>query len=139
MFADDTNILIENNNKTLLDQNYTIILNKFAAWFSSNKVNSNCEKTCTVLFKTPRDSLDMLLVNTNLGDLKSIECTKFLGITIHSKLSRNAQIINANKPLNSAIYAMLQIRDNYSSNTFSRTFRITLSFTLEYILFFNFS
>jgi hypothetical protein len=92
MFADDTSILISNNNCTDLDQVCTSVLSHTAKWFQTNQLVLNVEKTNTVKF-TPIKYLHYPLQLTCKGKiLTEADNITFLGPQVDNHLTRKTHI-----------------------------------------------
>ena len=50
VFADDTSILISNNNRDELNLNFKLVLTQILKWFLANQLILNIEKTSSVKF-----------------------------------------------------------------------------------------
>ena len=90
-FADDTNLFISHTKIRELFASANLQLEHYNTWFKANKLSINIDKTNYILFhkKTQRDNLPLKLpkLNINNTEVKKVDKTKFLGITIDENLS----------------------------------------------------
>jgi exonuclease III len=88
IFADDTNIFIKGKD---LKDTATILnseLLKITTWLKANKLSINIDKTCYILFTSRRRTIpDYSTIKINGQLIKCVDHTKFVGVTIDSKLS----------------------------------------------------
>jgi len=110
LFADDTNIFVIANSKAMAYKIANNVLSSVYLYMKTNKLHINMSKTCHMLFSPSgnrnRDShklgelhtrrhLHALYINNIL--IKRGEETRFLGVTIDSKLSWVPHIENLQK------------------------------------------
>jgi hypothetical protein len=88
IFADDTNIFINGKN---LAETVTVLneeLVKVSKWLNANKLALNVNKTSYMVFRTGRRPLpDHSTVKINETEIKCVEHTKFVGVSMDSKLT----------------------------------------------------
>ena len=86
LFADDTNIFFSDSIYARLQQNIQKDLNALSDWFAANKLSLNIDKTNFIVFNGNDDMIDFNIdINGKL--LQRVDCVKFLGVFIDSKLS----------------------------------------------------
>ena len=105
MYADDTTIAVAAETADDLEQLTVDAVNTFTRWCERNRLIVNLEKTVCVNFHQRRPS------NITIGNsIKNNETVKFLGIILNHNLTFEDQIHLVSKKLNSAFYALLQLR-----------------------------
>ena len=90
LFADDTNVFVEQENLELLYENAKTVLEYLYKWFKDNKLTVNAKKSSFTIFTTTH-----IRNNTNFPDniivnnerILISNNTKYLGITIDQELS----------------------------------------------------
>jgi hypothetical protein len=82
IFADDTSILISNNNCTDLNQMCTSVLSHITKWFQANQLVLNVEKTNMVQFTLTKFSHSLLQLTYEGKILTEADHIKFLGLLI---------------------------------------------------------
>ena len=89
LFADDTNLLFSCNDIVSLFLTVNIELSKLALWFRINKLSLNIKKTSYIMFgfKHLPNTCNNLKLNIDGCEIEKVECTKFLGVYIDSKLN----------------------------------------------------
>lgn len=60
----------------------------------------------------PHKYITPAIIPTERGDIKSVSCIKFLGMHVDDKLSWKSHILEINKKLSSAVFAIMSIRKN---------------------------
>ena len=86
LFADDTNIFLEDNNLSHLIQILNQELIKLEDWFIVNKLSLNVSKTNFMVFSSKKidNEINIFLENNVISRVQS---TRFLGLVIDEKLS----------------------------------------------------
>ena len=110
LFADDTSIIISNDNAQDFENNIIRAINDSINWFSSNRLNLNCSKTNFIQFTTKKQNqidLRIIACNTLIANIMS---TKFLGLFIDSTLSWKQHLTDLSNKLNKACYAIRAIK-----------------------------
>ena len=91
IFADDTNLFLSHKNIDTLCASMTKELENVSAWFKSNKLSLNVDKTKWLLFHPPskRQSLPQTLPNLLIENIhiKGEYVTNLLGVLIDENLS----------------------------------------------------
>ena len=90
LFADDTNVFVENENLDQLYENAKTILDYLYKWFKVNKLTVNSKKSSFTIFTTNHlrnnnNFVDNITVNNEKILINS--STKYLGVTIDQELS----------------------------------------------------
>ncbi len=94
LFADDTNIFIENKDSGVLMAKAKKSLQELHDWFCSNKLSLNIEKTQYSIFRTVNKSIppecdNIMFRNTHI---ERVENCKYLGVILDDKLNWNSHI-----------------------------------------------
>lgn len=110
LFADDTNLIFENKDLSLLVKNVNDEINLIAEWFKSNMLSLNIEKTKWIHFlkKTQTNNVP-ISVKIDGIEISQVKSINFLGITIQNNLQWEEHIaIKANKiaKVNSILYRL---------------------------------
>lgn len=111
-FADDTTILNTSNTIENLEIDTFITINQVAAYFENIGMKINLMKTQFMHFNlSTRRNLDKKNINVLLSEnqLTQTDFTKFLGITVDSRLCWNEQIDQLSSKLASGIYIIRKI------------------------------
>ena len=94
LFADDTNIFYSHRNPRTLVNTINIELGKISNWFKCNKLSLNIDKTNFMHFSNVHSPNFQFSLYIDVLPLLQKTATKFLGVTIDSKLSWNEHIKN---------------------------------------------
>ena len=105
LFADDTNIFVADHNLYNLICNINYELQVISKWFQVNKLSLNVNKTNFVLFVSPNNLVNQVLINGM--PIKQVSSAKFLGVyldehltwsdhvkTVIGKISKTCGILN---------------------------------------------
>ena len=89
MFADDPNVFVSHKSIKHIEKILNSELQNLVTWFKANKVSLNIEKTNFILFQRkaemfPNKNIDLYMDNIKINQ---IQYTKFLGVTVDSKLT----------------------------------------------------
>jgi hypothetical protein len=110
LYADDTNLLISGKNLTqtihLLNQE----LNKIHSWLQTNKLSINLTKTNYIIFSTNKGHPNLPCVKINNTPITQVHQSKFLGITIDSKLTWKPHIELIKSKISKQIGILCRIR-----------------------------
>ena len=114
LFADDTTVLYSDPDAYKLANIMSCELEKFYTWTKCNKLEINCNKTCTILFgpkiKTNLVTFE-IYINNNL--IKNVTSTKFLGLIITSNLSWLNHISYVSKKISKNIGIIYRLKNNF--------------------------
>ena len=110
LFADDTNIFIAANTKELVFEKANEILLNVNKYMTSNLLHINSKKSCYIHFSPHRNEPlrdldvdpDQLQLTINGAIIRQVTETKFLGVTIDSRLNWRPHIRALNMKLKSA-------------------------------------
>jgi hypothetical protein len=93
LFADDTNILVSDENINNLQYKLNNVMTELQTWFTLNKLVVNIEKTLAMSFHTTQNKKPLLPHVTFEGrDIPYNAKTKFLGIYINENMKWNNHI-----------------------------------------------
>ena len=94
LFADDTNLFLNNPNILNLETDLNIELEKVSQWLYANKLSLNIDKTNFVVFHSPQrrimHNMNLRISNTSI---KSDTRVKYLGLILDSNLNWKAYIL----------------------------------------------
>ena len=88
LYADDTSVLVNDKNDKLLvilnDE-----LNKLSTYLKTNTLSLNVNKTHYILFHRARIKFSDVFLNVYMSNstLTQVECCKYLGVILDSKMS----------------------------------------------------
>jgi hypothetical protein len=136
LFADDTSIVVQENNLQSLENSCSKTISLLEKWMSDNKLFLNSSKTVSIKFKLFADFRPDFPIITNLGIiLPNIE-TKFLGLYIDNRLSWSSHINHLRGKLSSSIFAIRKIREisgfEASKMVYFSYFHSILSYGIEF-------
>ena len=110
LFADDTTVYCHNSNVNEALQVASSELNRVADWLAANKLSLNINKTKLLVFDNSRGDNPHFFLNFKGTIIKNSNFTKFLGITIDSKLSWKNHIDNVAKSVSRIVGVMNRLR-----------------------------
>ena len=102
LFADDTNLFRSGSDLNVLCNEFSAELSKLYSWFNVNKLSLNITKTNFMIFSNQKRVLD-ISVKINNVSIERVECTKFLGVLIDSKLKWKEHISKVKSKLSKSI------------------------------------
>ena len=82
LFADDTSLIVNEPCLINFERNLNINFRIINKWFDSNLLSLNLDKTCYMQFITKNKSLNNINTEHDIKNMKQVNVTKFLGITI---------------------------------------------------------
>ena len=111
IFADDTNVFIHGKTIKELTDACSEIMTALSAWFLSNKLTLNAEKSSFTIFKSPRRIIDLPNSISYLNQkLNRVSYIKFLGVTLDENLSFNLHINEVCNKLKNLFHVFYSIR-----------------------------
>ena len=113
LFADDTNLFYSHKNLNTLTASLNSELSKVANCFKCNELSLNINKTCCMHFSNTNTHNVQLLTSPILIDglpLTIQDSTKFLGVTIDSKLTWDNHIHNISNSISKAIGILYKLK-----------------------------
>lgn len=116
MFADDTSLLVASERDAEVEREVNDVIDGVNEYFATNELYLNRDKTVYINFnlKSNRDANS--LVSRGVP-IKQVSDTKFLGITIDSKLNWLPHIDALCKRLSAACYTVKRLRDTVDHTT----------------------
>ena len=132
-FADDTNLLIENNSLKQLQKQLNYDLRQLCRWLKANKISLNCNKTELILFRHPNKPINYdLKVKINGKKLLTSNYVKYLGIILDSHLNWSYHADSLSTKLTRAAGMLSKIRHYVSSATLRNIYFGIFSSLLTY-------
>ena len=113
MYADDTVLLVENENPSLATDQMQDVVDSVSRWCQVNKMTVNAKKTKHMLVLRKNDCLDVvtsLSVNFNGTALSNVEAYKYLGVDIDKELSYEQAVHNTYVKANKKLFTLRKIR-----------------------------
>ena len=132
-FADDTNLLINNNSLKQLKKHLNFDLRQLCNWLKANKISLNCSKTELVIFRHPNKQVNYdLKIKMNGKKLLPTNSVKYLGIYLDSHLNWSAQVDSLSVKLSRAVGMLSKIRHYVSVTTLRNIYFGIFSSLLTY-------
>jgi hypothetical protein len=110
LFADDTSLIFKIDRGNNCSDEVNSALSKVAHWFNINNLSLNPKKTNCVKFSLPNVRKVDLSISLNADVVELVDSTKFLGITLDSRLQWDPHIEALSSRLSSAAFAVKKIR-----------------------------
>ena len=132
LYADDTNFFISGKNLDNLIQTANHEIEKIFDWLNVNKLSLNIQKTHYMIFHSRKNikvNFDVLINNEIIN---KVECTKFLGVLIDSKLTWCNHISYLKRKISKGIGILCKLRKCFSSSTLLTLY---YSFIYPYLLY----
>ena len=108
MYADDTTITVSAEDPEELSKNITHVYNELGTWCQRNQLILNEKKTVFINFHIRRELAPEFWTENNIDASHN---AKFLGTWLDSKLSWNIHVDFVCKKLNSAYFAIFQMKN----------------------------
>ena len=132
-FADDTNLLINNNSLKQLNKHLNLDLRRLCNWLKANKISLNCSKTELIIFRHPNKKLNYdLKIKINGKKLIPSKSVKYLGIYIDTHLNWTAQVDSLSVKLSRSTGMLSKIRHYVSADTLRNIYFGIFSSLLTY-------
>jgi hypothetical protein len=140
MFADDTNIFVCGNTRNEAIENANIVLDGVYSYMMANKLHINYDKCVYMHFSPSRWSScararaygTEKFVKLNGEEIKEVEETKFLGVTIDNELSWVPHIKNLCKKLKCQAGVLNRIKDCLPSYLYKSLYHTLFESHLRY-------
>jgi hypothetical protein len=110
LFADDTSLIFKINRGHNCSDDVNSALSKVAHWFEVNNLSLNSNKTKCIKFCLPNVRQIDLNISLDNSLVQLVNSTKFLGITLDSRLQWDPHIEALTSRLSSAAFAVKKIR-----------------------------
>ncbi|KAG7295409.1 hypothetical protein JYU34_003410 [Plutella xylostella] len=117
MFADDTTIMVKNNNKDTFNLEINDTLNTIIKWLEDNNLNINLTKTKIMQFSTYRSNTITLDINYNNNNIEVVNDIKFLGFIIDKNCNWKHHVLSVCERINKFIFALRKLRSTSSLET----------------------
>ena len=115
LFADDTNLLINNKSLKQLQKHLNLDLRNLCNWLKANKISLNASKTELVIFRCPNKHINHnLKIKIDGKRLIPSKFIKYLGILIDSHLNWEYQSELLASKLSRAIGMLAKMRHKYA-------------------------
>ena len=108
LFADDTTIYASGHDITSLVTSINTDLLNVSEWFRANKLAANASKTSCIIFNN-RNATSLKL-SFDSQNISPVNCVKFLGLLIDSKLSWSEHTEHVKSKLSKALYVMNSLK-----------------------------
>ncbi len=127
IYADDTALLIRNEDITFITEELQNGLNIVTTWFQANKLGLNLSKTKSILFTSRRSpfrnfSLD---IRSNDKQIESTDTFKYLGVTLDKHLTFETHAENIVKKVNQRTRILWKVR-NFITEDLAKYLYLTL-------------
>jgi hypothetical protein len=135
--ADDTNILVIDNNKSIRQDKVDKVMRQLESWFSMNNMVINSEKTKAMFFQLNKlhDSIEPVITFKNVI-INYTSQFRFLGINITHKLKWNVHIQSVCAKLNKVCYIIKALKDEVSSYILRNVYFAKVQSLISYGLLF---
>ena len=135
LFADDTNLFLNNPNILNLETDLNIELEKVSQWLYANKLSLNIDKTNFVVFHSPQrrimHNMNLRISNTSI---KSDTRVKYLGLILDSNLNWKAYIHEVSKKISRGIGVLSKLRYYVKKNILKQLYYSLIYTYLTYRL-----
>lgn len=111
LYADDTTLAADGESPTELAYKLNRLAENFTLWCKKNSLILNSTKTVVMQFSSRNQLTSQFTVKVEREVICSSAVTKFLGVMLDSNLSWTSNIDTVCKKLNSAYYAILQLKN----------------------------
>ena len=117
LFADDTNLFLNNPNILNLEIKLNVELEKVSQWLFANKLSLNIEKTSFVGFHSPQRRIaHKLNLSISNMSIKSDNEVIYLGLILYSNLNRKPFLHELSKKISRSIGVLSKIRHYVNRN-----------------------
>jgi len=137
LYADDTNILVQDKDEVALQNKITLVLSHLEEWLINNNLIVNTDKTCAMSFH-PYQKLLTKKPHITLLDNEIMYKTdlQFLGLYITDTLSWNAHIHFLSSNLSKSYYMLKSLKNVVSSQMVWNTYFAHFESRLRYGIIF---
>ena len=104
LFADDTSIIVTNDNNIEFRHTFQLAMIEISNWFQSNRLTPNYEKTHFLHFVTKKKAKIQQQIVISNTIIKNINSTRFLGLIIDNTLTWKDLINEIIPKINKACY-----------------------------------
>lgn len=110
LFADDTTAIVASNDINNLSDIVNTALTYFDIWFTTNNLKINSDKTNIILFKNTSRDKDYLDIKLKGESKSTVTSIKSLGVYINEYLNWKDELMEIDKKVSSACYALRKLR-----------------------------
>ena len=137
LFADDTNVQIEDTNPHNLNTKILVVMQQLSRWFSVNKLVINTEKTNAISFHAwqNKSNIKPKIPFQNM-DIKYKNETKFLGLYLSEDVKWEVHIHHVCNMLNKNYYVLQSFKSVTSLNTLRNVYFSNFHSHLRYGILF---
>jgi hypothetical protein len=130
LFADDTNILVSDENINNLQYKLNNVMTELQTWFTLNNLVVNIEKTLAMFFHATQNKKLLLHVIFEVRDIPYNTETKFLDIYINENMKWNNYIKYLSSKPNTSYYTVSSLK-NVTSSCLENHVLCIFSFSFE--------
>ena len=135
LFADDTCLLVTEDNSQIPRNTITDELNRLSIWCSANKLTINLSKTC-VLFIPPKltinSNFSSFFLSSNDNPINTVSSTKYLGVFIYNKLNFKEHILTLENEIARSVGILSKVRYNFPLKTLLQLYHALIDPLLTY-------
>ena len=138
IFADDTSIIITNDNKIDFRNTLHLTMIELSNWFRSNLLSLNYDKTCFLQFLTKKKHNEIqqqVAISNSL--ITNINSTKFLGLIIDSTMSWKDHVTELTPKLNKACHVIRTLTFLRSAGVLRMVYFSCFHFLCNMVLYFG--
>jgi len=106
LFADDTSIIITNNNKIDFENALQQTMIEMSSWFRNNLLTLSCDKTHFLRFLTTHKNETQQQIVTSTSLITNINSTRLLGLKIDGTVSWREHVAELTPKLNKTSYVI---------------------------------
>jgi hypothetical protein len=132
LYADDTTLYITGNNISDLFVKMNIDLDNLSTWFKANKLALNINKTNYIIFSPNIINTTNLTLTVDDIQLNRVDCTKFLGIYMDSKMTWEQHINYVGNKMSSGLYILNTLKHSLPSFNLSMIYYSLIHCRLTY-------
>lgn len=136
LFADDSTVTVDCQNKEYYQVDINSTLNSIITWLSNNNLKININKTNLMQFTQRLNFVPDMNINYQNKSINEIDSTKFLGITIDTKLDWKAHSEDLAKRLSSSAYALYKLAPVVQTDALLNAYHGLVAAILRYGLIF---
>lgn len=137
LYADDTNLILAHGCLRGLIRNANKASDEVMSWLEANNLTLNVDKTYYMRFLTKNASTDICpLIKIKNRSIHSVDCFKFLGVVLDSKLTWEPHINAVCSKLSSSCYLIRTLRDTVTMDVLRILYFGLVQSTLQYGIMF---
>jgi hypothetical protein len=136
LFADDTSVIVSNQNNAVLGNNLKSVFTSVMNWFKANLLSLNLDKTYCMEFHSKYTINSEIQIKCNSKIIASTTEPKFLGLVLHNNMSWKRHIDMLASKLNKACYITKAVRPFLSLNFLKIIYHAYFHLVITYGLIF---